>query len=389
MFTKLKWAIGGVLFISGTAHAWYSDNIDLKKFPQAVVENKEFAASPAPRLKEVKYSDRVIAVERMNASVVEEKLSYIKFSNANPENTGEDDKLKSSKLAAKKAGENLVPSGTESYGTSTSTLGGLFTLSVVSNEVITNTFKAKSVSKAVKEISGISGSLFPLNVGNALFFSYTQQDDSSKYGATFEVIKKTSAQQFAKEHPEAKDLSLIGDIYVIEQEIKSTKEDYRSEPCELYYADELSYIIGSTCKEKNQWVKSYKLNHVGAAYHTEIVEQIKAREKEDIDKKKQISAQLSAETKAKSKEKFSQAFNLFKEGEFEAAVIRFKQGLEFDPANGLGHFYLAETYARLNDVENSAIHYNYTLLLSPDIKEAAIAEVKLSKIREAQNKPQN
>jgi hypothetical protein len=389
MRTQLKWSIGVVVLVCGTAHAgWFSEGVDLKKFPHAVVENKGFTASPPPRLKEVKYDDRLISIDRANPSVVEEKLSYIKFSNVSAEGSEEDNKLKSSKHNSKKPTE-LVPTGVVPYGTGTSTLGGLFSLGTVINEVDTNNFKAKPVSRAVNEISGISGNLFPLQVGNSFFFSYTLLDDSGKYGATFEVVKKTAAPQFAKEHPETRDLKLIGDIYVIAQEIKSTKEDFRSEPCELYYADELSYVIGGTCKEKNLWVKSYKLNASGEAYHAEVEASNKAREQEDLDKKRQVSEQLSPELKAKAKEKFTQAFNLFKEGEFEAAIIRFKQGLELDPANGLGHFYMAETYARLNDTENAVIHYNYTVQFSPDIKEAAIAEVKLSKIREAQDKPQN
>ena len=108
--------------------------------------------------------------------------------------------------------------------------------------------------------------------------------------------------------------------------------------------------------------------------------------------KKQLHENISnrvSEIKAKAKEKFTQAFNLFKEGEFEAAVIRFNQALEIDPANGLGHYYLAETYARLNDLENAMKHYNYTVLFTPDIKEAAIAEVKILKIKETLNKSSN
>jgi hypothetical protein len=389
MFSKLKWSIGVVALVCGSAHAgWFSEGVDLKKFPQAAVENKAFTVAPPPRLKEVKYADRVISLDRASPSVVEEKLGYIKFSNTGAEGSGEDDRLKSSKINAKKPAE-LVAAGVVPYGTRTSTLGGLFTLGTVSGEVDTNNFKAKPVSYAAREISGISGNLFPLQAGNSFFFSYTLLDDSNKYGATFEVVKKMPAPQFAKEHTEARDLKLIGDIYVITQEIKSTKEDFRSEPCELYYADELSFVIGGTCKEKNLWVKSYKLNANGETYRAEVEASNKAREQEDIDKKRQVSEQLSPELKAKAKEKFTQAFNLFKEGEFEAAVIRFKQGLELDPANGLGHFYMAETYARLNDTENAVIHYNYTVLLTPDIKEAAIAEVKLSKIKEAQDKPQN
>ena len=393
MFTKIKLAIGGLILISSSAQAgWFSENVDLKKFPQAVVENSQFTASPAPKLKEIKYSDRVISIDEVNDAVVEEKLSYIKFSGNSSENSNDEklSALKSSKRTSKKPTEEyLMPVGLEPYGTRTSTLGSLFTLGLVNKEVSAKTFKAKPVSMAVKEIKSVDGTLFPLKVGNALFFSYTLLNDSEKYGVTFEVSQMTSAQLFVKEHSEIKDLDLIGDIYVISQETKSTNSNFHTDPCEFYYSDELSYVIGSTCTDRDQWVKSYKLSELGVSYRKDVEELNKAKEKEDANKKIQTSAQLTPEIKAKSKEKFTQAFNLFKEGEFEAAVIRFNQALEIDPANGLGHYYLAETYARINDVENALIHYNYTVLFSPDIKEAAIAQVKILKIKETLNKSQN
>jgi tetratricopeptide (TPR) repeat protein len=392
MCTKLKMLIVGVIFISSSAHAGlFSERVDLKKIPQAVMESSEFTASPEPKLKEVRYSDKVISIEgnAENAAVVDEKLSYIKFSGNSPESASVNEKLKSALRLSKKPSEESLPVSMEQYGTRTYTLGGLFTLGVVNSEVTSRTFNTKAVSKAVNEIKGIDGALFPLKVGNALFFSYTWLNDPEKYGITLEVTAKTSAQLFVKEHPEIKELNLIGDIYVINQELKSTNDNFHNEPCEFYYADELSYVIGSTCTDREQWVKSYKLNKVGISYRAEVEELNKAKDKEEADKKRQISEQLTPEIKAKSKEKFTQAFNLFKEGEFEAAVIRFNQALEIDPANGLGHYYLAETYARLNDLENSMIHYNYTVLFSPDIKEAAIAEVKILKIKETLNKSSN
>lgn len=386
MLSKLKMVIGSVALISGAAHAgWFAEAVDLKKFPQVVVENEQFTASPELKLKEVKYSDKVITFEVVNASVVDEGLSYIKFAN-----TGEDEKLKSSRRTSKKANEEILsPVGEEPYGKSITTLGGLFQLAVAQGEVNDRSFRAKSVSKAVKEIKGIDGALFPLKVGNALFFSYSLMNESEKYGITFEVTNKVTAQMFGQDHPEMKDLNLIGDIYVVSQEIKSSNESSHKEPCELYYADEISYVIGSTCPDREQWVKSIKLNKTGTLYRSEVEETNLTKEQEEIENKKLISQQLTPETKAKAKEKFTQAFNLFKEGEFEAAVIRFNQALEIDPANGLGHYYLAETYSRLNDAQNAMIHYKYTVLFSPDIKEAAVAEVKLSKIKEAQSKSAN
>lgn len=394
MFTSLKMAAGVLIIISGSAHAgWFSENVDLKKFPQAVVTGGEFTASPAPRLKEATFSDKVVFINAVNSSVVEEKLSYIKSSGSNSENSGDEEKpasLKSGKRISKRSSEDHVqPLVLEPFGTNTSTLGGLFTLGIVNNEVSTQTFKTKAESRAVKEVKGIDGVLFPLKVGNALFFSYSFLNEAEKYGITFEVKKKTPIQSFIKEHAEIKDLNLIGDIYVISRETKSSNDRVAAESCDLYYSDEISYVIGGNCPDKRQWIKSYKLNQPGESYREEVAALNKENERKEIEVKMHTSEQLTPESKAKAKDKFSQAFKLFQEGEFEAAVIRFNQALEIDPANGLGHYYLAETYARLNDVEKSMEHYKYTVLFSPDIKEAAIAEVKLSKIKEALNKAGN
>jgi len=393
MFTSPKIALGCLIFLSSTAQAgWFSESVDLNKFPQSVIENGEFKASPVTMLKEVTYSDKVLSINVLNATVNQEKLSYIKSGNA-AEKTADEDKssaLKSTKRASKKPNEeHAAPLVLEPYGTRTSTLGGLFTLGAVNTEVASPTFKISPESKAVNEIKNIDGTLFPLKEGNALFFSYSMLGESDKYGVTFEVKSKSSAQDFLKDHAEAKDLNLIGDVYVIGREIKSTNERAAAGSCELYYADEISYVIGSTCADKAQWLKAYKLNKDGEAYRTEVAALNKQKEQEEIDAKKLISSKLTPEMKKKATEKLSQGFNLWKEGEFEAAVIRFNQALEIDPANGLGHYYLAETYARLNDVLNAMEHYRYTVLFSPDIKEAAIAEVKLSKMKDSLSKSQN
>jgi tetratricopeptide (TPR) repeat protein len=257
----------------------------------------------------------------------------------------------------------------------------MFNLGFQYSEVVTPGLKIKAESKAVKEIKGVDGILFPLKVGNALFFTYTYLNSQDKFGVTFEVKEKVLAQKFVKDHPEIKDLNLIGDIYLISKESQSTNDNIHIDPCELYFSDELSYVIGGSCADKDQWMKSYKLTKAGIAYREEVTALNKAREQEALDKKIRTSAQLTPEMKAKGKAKFTQAFQLFQTNEFEAAVIRFNQGLEIDPANGVGHYYLAETYSRLNDNENAMEHYRYTFVFEPDIKEAPIAQVKYEKLK--------
>lgn len=80
---------------------------------------------------------------------------------------------------------------------------------------------------------------------------------------------------------------------------------------------------------------------------------------------------------------FKAAFDLYKEGQFEAAELQFKKGLEVDPKSAIAHYYLAETQARLNKMKEALKHYETVVKLAPDSKEAALATVALEKGREA------
>lgn len=80
---------------------------------------------------------------------------------------------------------------------------------------------------------------------------------------------------------------------------------------------------------------------------------------------------------------FKAAFDLYKEGQFEAAELQFKKGLEVDPKSAIAHYYLAETQARLNKMKEALKHYETVVKFAPDSKEAALATVALEKGREA------
>ena len=86
------------------------------------------------------------------------------------------------------------------------------------------------------------------------------------------------------------------------------------------------------------------------------------------------SAKLTAKQKQDAKTMFSAAFDLFKAGEFDAAAIQFKKGLAIDPGNYSAHYYLAESLARLKDMDAAKQHYALTIELAPASKEAALAE---------------
>lgn len=105
----------------------------------------------------------------------------------------------------------------------------------------------------------------------------------------------------------------------------------------------------------------------------------RAAAKSQIDTAIAKSATMTPEGRQKAGALFSQAFELFKSGEFEAAARRFTQGLEIDPANAVAHFYLAETYTRQKNNALAHTHYQRTIDFAPDSKEAAIAETRVGK----------
>jgi len=98
----------------------------------------------------------------------------------------------------------------------------------------------------------------------------------------------------------------------------------------------------------------------------------------DVERRRQVAAELSPQRRLASNELLRQAFELFREGQFEAAVIRFNDGLEIDPANGLAHFYLAESLERLGRRAAALEHYRLVEALAPDSRESAIARAKIA-----------
>ena len=82
-----------------------------------------------------------------------------------------------------------------------------------------------------------------------------------------------------------------------------------------------------------------------------------------VNQAKAVSEKLTAAQRNDVKERFATAFNLLKADELQAAKIGFERALAIDPANALGHFYLAELLARLNDPA-ARVHYALTQALA-------------------------
>jgi Flp pilus assembly protein TadD len=93
----------------------------------------------------------------------------------------------------------------------------------------------------------------------------------------------------------------------------------------------------------------------------------------------QRSASLTAGARAKVNAALSAAFRQFQHGDFDAAVQGFTQSLDTDPANALGHFYLAETYVRKKNDLLARRHYQSIIDFAPGSKEATMAEAWLAK----------
>ena len=95
---------------------------------------------------------------------------------------------------------------------------------------------------------------------------------------------------------------------------------------------------------------------------------------------KAVSAKLNAAQRNDVKELFATAFNLLKADELQAGKTAFERALVIDPANALGHYYLAELLSKLND-SGATLHYTLTKELAPDSKEAFLADARLAKLR--------
>ena len=99
-----------------------------------------------------------------------------------------------------------------------------------------------------------------------------------------------------------------------------------------------------------------------------------------VNQSKVVSAKLNTAQRNDVKELFATAFNLLKADELQAGKMAFERALLIDPANALGHYYLAELLSKLND-SGAMLHYTLTKELAPDSKEAFLADVRLAKLR--------
>lgn len=89
---------------------------------------------------------------------------------------------------------------------------------------------------------------------------------------------------------------------------------------------------------------------------------------------------------------FFDAFELYRGGKLKEAAAKFEQGLKTSPKNAIAHYYLAETYADLNERDKARQHHEKSLSLDPKSQVAPNAKKRLNELaqsRETQNPAKN
>lgn len=290
-------------------------------------------------------------------------------------------------------------------------LGGLYLLFSQTREASSQDERLKFPWRRgeTMEIRDVSGSLFPMAVGNTLTFTevFRNADDKqftnqNQYSITSVVPAKTLYPQ------------LRGQLF----RVTTTNNGRRG--CEYLWSEQLRYRLSVWCQgdsTEQPDLVAFELTPEGVqlADRIKAAEEQAAREEQmrleaarlekerqiadeekrliaeeqrrkaeeakryadDIATKKKISEALSDAQVERAVKLFDQAMGFFKEGQFDAAVLRFNDGLGIDPANGLAHYYLAETLTRQKKDVEARQHYRWTVDFAPDEKEAVLARVKL------------
>ena len=144
----------------------------------------------------------------------------------------------------------------------------------------------------------------------------------------------------------------------------------------------LSTILILVCLCASKWVNAYADGESSSVTEMPKLTSGKLTSGE-IGGMQKTSASLSPEMQEKSNVLLSQTLNFLHDEEFEAVIIRAKELLDIDPANSAAHYYLAEAYSRLKDINNAVLHYRYAINFNPDSQEAVLAQVRLTKIEKS------
>jgi hypothetical protein len=95
------------------------------------------------------------------------------------------------------------------------------------------------------------------------------------------------------------------------------------------------------------------------------------------------SAALSDADRAQTKAIFATAFTLWQSGDFAAAEIAFKRGLDIDPANALANYYYGDCLARRKDKADAKEYLARAVALGGNSVEAFKAQAELQQLAAA------
>ncbi len=81
-------------------------------------------------------------------------------------------------------------------------------------------------------------------------------------------------------------------------------------------------------------------------------------------------ALVAAPARAEQRQEFAQGYELYKSELYRGAVALFERGLAIEPDNGLAHFYAAESYYKLGELQPALDHYRAAASFLPPGTEA-------------------
>lgn len=94
------------------------------------------------------------------------------------------------------------------------------------------------------------------------------------------------------------------------------------------------------------------------------------------------SSKLSPANREKAAALFSTAFQLWKSGDFGAAALAFRRGLDIDPANAAANYYYGDCLNRSNDLQGARLHLEIARKLGNGTAEQFKAEALLSTLKD-------
>jgi tetratricopeptide (TPR) repeat protein len=92
------------------------------------------------------------------------------------------------------------------------------------------------------------------------------------------------------------------------------------------------------------------------------------------------SAALSPAERTQAQSLFATAFGLWQSGDFAAAEIAFRQGLDIDPANALANYYYGDCLARRKDRPEARVYLERAVALGGSTAEAFKARAALTSL---------